>query len=68
MATAHKKPIHKEKTFTLDGKFLRDEAREAVKSYFSPFAGIYGAATGRKLVLVRDEDRRVRGKKGSKAA
>jgi hypothetical protein len=43
-------------TFQLDGKFLKDEAREAVRSYFSPFVGIYAAATGRKIVLVRDKD------------
>ena len=67
MATAHKKTAHKEKTFTLDGKFLRDEAGEAVRSYFSPLAGIYAAATGRKIVLVRDTDGRVGAKKGSKA-
>lgn len=67
MATAHKRTA-KEKTFTLDGKFLRDEAREAVKSYLSPFAGIYAAATGRKVVLVRDKDGQARAKKGSKAA
>jgi hypothetical protein len=54
--TAHKKTAHREKTFTLDGKFLRDEAREAVRSYLSPFAGIYAAATGRKIVLIRETD------------
>jgi hypothetical protein len=64
MATAHEKTAHKEKTFTLDGRFLRDEAREAVKSYFSPFAAVYGAATGRKIVLVLDNDE----DEGSKAA
>jgi hypothetical protein len=58
--TAGKKKTFREKTFTLDGKFLRDEAREAIRSYFSPFAGIYGAATGKKIVLVRDSDGTIR--------
>ena len=68
MATAHKKTANREKTFTLDGKFLRDEAREAMKSYLSPFAGLYAAATGRRIVLVREKDGQVRSKKNSKAA
>src|SRR3954468_10251023 len=40
MTKVRNKTLHQEKTFTLDGKFLRDEAREAVRSYLSPFAGI----------------------------
>ena len=60
MAPVRKKTVHREKTFTLDGKFLRDEAREAIRSYFSPLAGIYGAATGKKVVLVRDPEGRGR--------
>ncbi|MFL6753541.1 MAG: hypothetical protein ACJ8FI_01565 [Sphingomicrobium sp.] len=56
MTKVRNKNLHQEKTFTLDGKFLRDEAREAVRSYLSPFAGIYAAATGQKIILVRDKD------------
>lgn len=41
-----------EKTFTLDGKFLRDEAREAIRSYFMPFSGIYAAAVGKEVRVV----------------
>ncbi len=49
-----------EETFTLDGKFLRDEALEAIRSYFMPFAGIYAAAVGKDVRVVpiepSDED------------
>jgi hypothetical protein len=41
-----------EETFALDGKFLRDEAREAIRSYFMPFAGIYAAAVGKDVRVV----------------
>ena len=56
MTKARSRTAHHEKTFVIDGKFLRDEAKEAVRSYFSPFAGIYAAATGRKILIVRDEE------------
>lgn len=41
-----------EETFTVDGKFLRDEAREAIRSYFMPFAGLYAAAVGKEVRVV----------------
>ncbi|HZC80494.1 MAG TPA: type II toxin-antitoxin system prevent-host-death family antitoxin [Nitrospiraceae bacterium] len=44
----------RQKTFTLDGRFLREEAREAIRSYFAPFAGIYAAATGKRIIFVRE--------------
>lgn len=42
-------------TFTLDGAFIKREAKDALKSYFIPFSGIYAAATGRKVVIIRDK-------------
>lgn len=42
-----------EPTFTLDVEFLRKEAREALKSYFMPFSGLYAAVTGREVVFIR---------------
>ena len=56
MTKTRSRADHYEKTFVMDGKFLRDEAKEAVRSYFSPFAGIYAAATGRKILIVRDKE------------
>jgi hypothetical protein len=42
-----------EETFTLDGKFLRDEAREAFRGFFMPFSGVYAAAIGKDVRVVR---------------
>ena len=44
-----------EQTFTVDGKFLRDEARDAIRSYFMPFAGIYAAVVGKDVRVVTAE-------------
>jgi hypothetical protein len=41
-----------EKTFTVDGKFLRDEAWDAIRSYFMPFAGLYAAFVGKEVRVV----------------
>ena len=30
-------------TFTIDGAYLREQAREAVKLFFTPLAGVYRA-------------------------
>lgn len=57
-----------EKTFTLDGQFIKREAKDAIRSYFMPFSGIYAAATGKKVILVRERDGRLHDKKGEKAA
>ena len=45
-----------EQTFTVDGKFLRDEARDAIRSYFMPFAGIYAAVVGKDVRVVTARD------------
>jgi hypothetical protein len=45
-----------ERTFTVDGKFFRDEAREALRSYFMPFAGLYAAAVGKEVRVVHGGD------------
>ena len=42
-----------EPTFTLDGNFFKREAKEALKSYFLPFSGLYAAVTGREVVFIR---------------
>lgn len=57
-----------EKTFTLDGQFLKREAKEAIRGYFMPLSGIYAAATGKKVILVRDRDGQWHAKKSHKAA
>lgn len=42
-----------EPTFKLDGDFIKREAKEALKSYFFPFSGIYAAVTGREVIFIR---------------
>jgi hypothetical protein len=52
--------MQREKTFKLDGQFIKREAKEALKSYFMPFSGVYAAATGKKIIIVHDRDGRIR--------
>jgi hypothetical protein len=42
-----------EPTFTFDGDFIKREAKEALKSYFFPFSGLYAAVTGREVIFIR---------------
>ena len=49
-----------EQTFTVDAKFLRDEARDAIRSYFMPFAGIYAAVVGKDVRVVNARDSELR--------
>ena len=56
-----------ERTFTVDGKFLRDEARDAIRSYFMPFAGIYAAAVGKEVRVVNRADAKPRSNQPKKA-
>jgi hypothetical protein len=49
-----------ERTFTVDGKFFRDEAREAIRSYFMPFVGIYAAAVGKEVRVVNGAESKPR--------
>lgn len=58
MPEAPKKRAHTEKTFRFDWEFIKVEALDALKSFFMPFVGLYAAATGKKVVLVDDEDLR----------
>ena len=46
-----------EPTFTLDGAFIKREAKEALKSYFFPFSGLYAAITGKDVVFIRRDNR-----------
>jgi hypothetical protein len=66
MAKAHTK-VHHEKTFKLDGAFIRREARDAIQGYFMPISGLYAAATGKKVILVRDKEGQWHQKKGKAA-
>ena len=34
-------------TFVVDRAYFKREAREALKTFFAPFSGVYAAATGR---------------------
>ena len=35
----------KAETFTIDGAFFREQAREAMKLFFAPLSGVYHAIT-----------------------
>jgi hypothetical protein len=41
------------KTFSLNGKFIRNEAKDAVRSFVAPYAGLYGAVTGKRMIFRR---------------
>ena len=47
-------------TVILDGEFLKDQAREALESFFTPLLGVYAAATGKRPTLRRRIWRRIR--------
>ena len=41
----HKKGRGAPDTFTIDGAYLREQAREAVKLFLAPLSGVYHAIT-----------------------
>lgn len=47
-----------EETFTVDGNWLRDEARDAIRSYFIPFSGVYAAIVGKDVRVVNASERK----------
>lgn len=53
MAKVKQHKVQPEPTFTFDGEFIKREAREALKSYFFPFSGLYAAMTGREVIFIR---------------
>ena len=40
------KRIYDSPTFVVDGDYLRDQARDAVRTFLAPLSGVYSAATG----------------------
>jgi hypothetical protein len=57
MAKVKQDKAHPEPTFTFDGDFIKREAKEALKSYFFPFSGLYAAVTGREVVFIRRDSK-----------
>ena len=53
MSNVKERKLRREPTFTLNGDFLKREAKDALKSYFLPLSGIYAALTGRDVVFVK---------------
>lgn len=45
-------------SFTLDGRYLRDQASEAVALFLTPLSGVFKAATGRARLRIRRNRRR----------
>jgi hypothetical protein len=41
-----KSSAHKSDTFVVDGAYFRTQAREALKTFVAPLAGVYDAAKG----------------------
>jgi hypothetical protein len=42
-----------EAKIVLDAEFLREQAREAVETFFAPLAGVYAAAKGERISFRR---------------
>jgi hypothetical protein len=57
MADVKERVSQDEPTFTVDGEFLKREAKDALKSYFMPLSGIYAAVTGRDVEIVHRDKR-----------
>jgi hypothetical protein len=45
-----KSNAHKSDTFVVDGAYFRAQAREALKTFVAPLAGVYEAAKGSSTV------------------
>ena len=61
MSEVKEPPIrHSERTIVVDGEFLREQAREAVETFFAPLAGVYAAAKGERIAFRRDRPRKAR--------
>jgi hypothetical protein len=35
----------------IDGEFLKEQASEAITTFFAPLLGVYAAATGKRIVV-----------------
>ena len=57
MAKVKQVKAQPEPTFTFDGDFIKREAKEALKSYFFPFSGLYAAVTGREVIFIRRDSK-----------
>jgi len=53
---------HTDGKIVVDGEFLREQAKEAVETFFAPLAGVYAAAKGERILFRR---RRRRAKKAA---
>lgn len=40
---------HADGKIVVDGEFLREQAKEAVETFFAPLAGVYAAAKGERI-------------------
>lgn len=56
MAGIQERPREKpqEDQLVIDGDYLKEQASEAVATFFAPLLGVYGAATGMRVRLYRD--------------
>jgi hypothetical protein len=53
MADSQDMQLHHEGRVVVDGEFLRDQAKEAVETFFAPLAGVYAAAKGERIFFRR---------------
>jgi hypothetical protein len=53
---------HADGKIVVDAEFLREQAKEAVETFFAPLAGVYAAAKGERIFFRR------RHRRGKKAA
>ena len=55
------------RTYEIDGSYLREQIREAIKTYLAPATGIYEAVTGStRTYVTRDPSGRFKGVKGAR--
>ena len=53
MAEIQEARLRHEGKIVVDGDFLRDQAKEAVETFFAPLAGVYAAAKGERIFFRR---------------
>lgn len=62
MSDVMERPIREQADdkIVIDGEFIKEQASEAVATFFAPFAGVVAAATGDRRIFVRRRRKRAR--------
>ena len=57
MSEVQQREVSHEDKIVVNGEFLREQAKEAVETFFAPLAGVYAAAKGERIFFRRKRRR-----------